>query len=412
MASRESFDLAGVAGELFVRFQDAVTRACPTGPDRQMLGATELARELGLDTKLAWKLVRLAEASDPLAAAPFVPGKGGVQIFAAALEAYGVGKRRIDAVRSVFAEYLDLVSIHAGSRQAFDSMVAGFTQEYRERIDLDHRRMAFIGNSYLLGVQARVLLTTHIIMPDDRRPDGRQVASIRGVYDLRRLREKVPFRFNRLYALANASEPPKATPRLAIDPAVRGNGDEPRLPLLTRYCSQPLPEWSVIPSESVGYEFRLVDGAVGNAGVVTCVTGEVLEYDLAFQENSDKTYFLFTVRTPAEFAVFDLLVHDDLVPDGEPDFGIRSEVNSSLLGTPPQESDALPFFGEVMPISATHDGCELDLVPEYAAMIDEVFSRLSWSQDDVHGHRVLMRHPPVPSSMVCHYDGAPSASSE
>src|SRR4051812_3193272 len=72
----------------------AVLDSLPEHPRR----APELARQLGLERNLAWKLFRLIHERDVLAAARFVPGAASMEAFAAAAARAGVGGELLERV--------------------------------------------------------------------------------------------------------------------------------------------------------------------------------------------------------------------------------------------------------------------------------------------------------------------------
>ena len=116
--------------------------------------ATDLAVGLGIDSKLAWKISRFVDGTDPFAAARFIPGPSAMKIFLRAAARRHAPPGVISAAEKAFASFRQLVRAHAGNRKYFDMMVAAHATADRGSSDLEHRRLTFEGNSFVWGVQA------------------------------------------------------------------------------------------------------------------------------------------------------------------------------------------------------------------------------------------------------------------
>ena len=117
-----------------------------------------------IDPKLAWKIAKVIDCADPFAAAQYAPGSGGLRTFLRAAGRRHAPRAVLDAARQAFTEFEGLINFHAGSRRVFDQMLAAHTNEDEQpRLALEQRKLAFQGNSYTWGVQARLVLRTHIL---------------------------------------------------------------------------------------------------------------------------------------------------------------------------------------------------------------------------------------------------------
>jgi hypothetical protein len=114
----------------------------------------DLVAAFGLDLKLAWKISRIAQSSDPFAAVRHLPGIAGWKIAMLAMERAGSPAARIAAADAAFEEAIRLGTQWAGDRKAFDMMAAGLAAGSDLRIDVEHRRQLYLGGSYVWGVRA------------------------------------------------------------------------------------------------------------------------------------------------------------------------------------------------------------------------------------------------------------------
>jgi len=167
----------------------------------QMVRPQEFSRHLKIDKQLAWRIVKVARSTDPFAVGKHVPGQAALKLFLEAVEKSGVPAVLIKEASDAFAEFEELVRIHAsGDRAALEMMLTARAEKDRQTADLSHRRMAFRGNSYIWGVQAKIHLKLGIMQPSSV-PGMADTVSVNGFYNLCQLREGVPLAMARLKIL-------------------------------------------------------------------------------------------------------------------------------------------------------------------------------------------------------------------
>jgi hypothetical protein len=115
--------------------------------------AADLQRALGIRTTLAWQVYKFVQAADPLAEGSNVPGAGAMKRFLSAAATHGVPAIYIDECQTALDEFEELIEVHAGNRNAFDSMISGLAAEGSAQIDAQQKRAAFRANSHLWGVR-------------------------------------------------------------------------------------------------------------------------------------------------------------------------------------------------------------------------------------------------------------------
>ena len=141
----------------------AVLRALGDDPDGSMRAPAELSRELGLDTKLGWKLHWMLSNDDPFAAALFVPGRAGIGLIAEGLERAGAERKSVEAVRKAGEAFHACVNRHADNRAGFDVLLSA--QSTEERSTIEHRKLAFQGIRSVWGIECVANLMTYILHP-------------------------------------------------------------------------------------------------------------------------------------------------------------------------------------------------------------------------------------------------------
>src|SRR5215471_18956128 len=80
----------------------------------------EVARRLGLNKNLTWKVSKIINAADGLSAIQHVPGAAGMEILLTGLESAGASRRNIDAVHEALERFDQVVERHAGDRAHLD----------------------------------------------------------------------------------------------------------------------------------------------------------------------------------------------------------------------------------------------------------------------------------------------------
>ena len=380
----------------------AVVDSLPANRER----AADLAYAFGVDMKLAWRIGRVIGDTDLFSAARYIPGAAGFQIFLRAARRRDVSKGVIAAAEAAFGSFSELVHTHAGSRKAFDMMLAGHAQEGRTRADLEQRRQMFEGSSYVWGTQARTKLRLDILAPsaDSMMFD---FATVRGFIDLRRLRPNVPWRISQGYSADDAGgahvefvREPLA--QLGHNPSVIDG-----LPLMAQFCSKPLPECRRVDAPHGVIEYELVEGAVGNTGILTCITGELIR---GFEPRyRTKGYHdiaqMFGMRTPSELVIFDVMIHRDLFGRRiEPGLCVYSDLFSDRIAPRYRDCDLLPVQEQVEYLGMGPDVLETANAPRYVEMARFTLERCGWDGTQFDVYRVQMKYPPIPATMIIKHD--------
>ncbi|MEM6313819.1 MAG: hypothetical protein AAF743_07005 [Planctomycetota bacterium] len=280
--------------------------------------AADLVRLLGIDTKLASQLIRLARPEHALLeVAADVPGPRSAARLAKLLDAEGIAS---DELTKAFAEYESLITRHATSRRAFAAIVAGLGNDtdQTELAEERERRNAFRAHRHLLGRQCDLIHTMFLLTPGSAA--GHYDTTVIYLIDgLQRLRPEQALH------LARMGRPPKhekGTPRIRFEPLVKGSalpvpgkgdGGRPDASLLTRFCSKPTPTVVSELDEQGVTVYRLGGKKLGTGSATRVAVGQVRR-NYASPEYDDPPHIglSVTATTPARMLVLDVILVESL----------------------------------------------------------------------------------------------------
>lgn len=367
----------------------------------------DISRTLGVHQTLAWRIMQVVEAKDVFAAARHLPGTGGLNIFLNAARQRGAPADVLDHASAAMAQFRKLIETHAGDRASLDLMLGAAARDGKQQADQTYRKAGYQCASYVWGVQAKARLKASIFYPDADTGLMR-FAVVAGYVGLRRVRPQIRWTLWRAssgsYDAAAHQEP--IMPYRPIDPDGIGPSG---VPLLTRFCSQPLPRIERIKLPSGEIEDQWLEGPVGDKAAFTCFTGDLLRDAVpryGDPQNPDADSGL-QIRTPVETLVHDLFVHRDLFGPIDPKMLVYSE----LAGKPWYETaqsqrpeyHMLPFPERVEHLGRAGTAVHTPHVPQYEEMMRHVFGKLEWSLDDCDVYRLTMAYPVLATAVVLRF---------
>ncbi|MEM1165631.1 MAG: hypothetical protein AAGI30_05005 [Planctomycetota bacterium] len=403
---REVTPFPHAAEAVLLRLRSAVARVVQALPGQPPHGATTLADAMNLQFGLARKVWRFLDDEDVFVGGRHVPGKPGFKLFFDAARAQQVPPDLIEEAQIASEAFLDVVQQQAGDRNTFDIMLATHSQTNDPRAELEHRRQAFRANGYILGVHCAAIFCRYILAPTESDPARLDVVGNMGFIDLKRLRPSVPWRVSRGSRLGQKGDVHAVRNREPLFP-IPSEIDSRRfadLPLMVDFCSRPLPDIERIPgrTELSGYQFT-ASGPAGVPGTLTCVLGEVFRggYERFTQSGEPaEPSFRMPLRTPAELAVFELLVHRSML-DGphKPSLEVFSDLFDGGPIASKLASDRLFTHERPVAYDTVSSAGECRSVPRYNDLTERTFDRLDWDPDDFGLCRMEMSYPPVPAAM-------------
>lgn len=355
-----------------------------------------VARKLGINRNLSWKVSRMMTATDPFAMFNHLPGQQGFELLLRACGRAGAGEAKVDAVDVALRRLGEIITTHAGGREHF-----GLTLESMGLIEPAHqiesgRELAFRGNSMIWGVQARTRLATSFLAPDGN--GGVTFVIAAGIEGFRRLRPSTRWRLYRLQLhddkgglMNEVKRPEEIVPKADVDTPL----------ILREFCSPNMPAIETLDGPE-GREYLLPGGEVGNSAMFDCTFGYVARGLPSSRTESDSTgSTAVAITLPAERLIFDIIVHKDLPMGGEMEALIFGYPHGGLDGPPSQTTaNRLPIPLELVDLPGSPPAISTPHVPWYPALAARVYERLGWNPAHFRAKRLILAHPPMSSRVV------------
>jgi hypothetical protein len=390
------------------RLRASVVAVIEAIPSAASIGrAADLQRALAIRNTLAWQVYRLAYATGPLAEASAIPGSGAMNGFFEAAAARGVRADVIAAAKGAVADFQAVVQAHAGDRSAFDSMLSAIHGAGAEQIDLQHKRAAYKANSHIWGVRARAQLSCFVFHPSRDDPDRLDLLGIRGLIGLRRLRRDASWIIARVRLFdAESQKPQHLDPGTPIDPIDPREDGAPAVPLLRRYCSQPLPKFTCVPAGNDFVNVQLEPTGIGDKSAITGLIGDVYRglYQRYRDERRSVHYMRSQIRTPCEVLVHDVLIYDGLFEGRMPELRIYGDHRGVDPAAPDREMDLLPMSETVAHLGRGPDVLSTPDVPRYVEMVRYALDRAGWDPSRFDIYRCRVEYPIMPSTVALSWD--------
>lgn len=353
--------------------------------------AAELERALGLDKKLGWQVYRVVNAPNAMAAGFAVPSAVSTRRLVAAARKRGASAKAASRVEKAVDQFDLMVREHADDRLEFESMIADWSSEGREPVELLSRRALFAAMSKLRGSAMTTMLNTVIVHPSR---DGAFIdrAILMGYFGLRRLRSTARLGAGTLWY----PDVPTDEQERTID---EGPITDPLSALLPGFCSRPTPDFEIIRTETGLQQFWLGGNDVGLRTAADVV--------LAFRRNRSVARYATPERptaihslipsTPTRRLIFDCIVHADLHPPADPQVMVHEAAGNGPVGTHVEYANrkvdmqdwrpAVRFMGQGI------DQFRAAWVPRYAEMLHHVCRVTGWNPRSFRGYRVEVEYP-------------------
>jgi len=356
----------------------------------------ETARHLNLSNNLVWPVSRFINADDITTASGDVLDRLKFEKICDACYEKGAPPALIRQTREAIAKLHEVITVSAGDRQSFTLMLTGLGHEDVTQRQEDTRKMAFLSNSSLWGVQCRHSFKTVIFAPNADDPDYVDAIRIFGMVDFRRLRP-VAWPLYRMHGYYDDGSVRPGT-GIPIAPPIEGIGP---IPLLKEFCSDPLPALRSVEKD-FGQQFDLKAGPIGNAGLLTCVIADrLVKWQSAYLIPEINEYMgaLFDLMTPLEHMLFDVFIHKDLPHSGPPQSVLLDRLTAPRGYDP--KNDALlhmPLSNKVLPLGSGLVGNASSQYPRYPQLIKYVFDQVGMAADEFQGYRLSIRYPQIPTA--------------
>ncbi len=355
----------------------------------------EVARRLGINRNLTWKVSKVICTPDLFQAMQHMPGHEGIEILSNAAEKSGASQPAIARIASTLHEFERVVELHAGDwatlELILDSMGGAGSEERMEQ----SRRLAFRGNSAIWGVQTRVRVNTMVIAPAKDKADWLDMAMLAGVVDFRCLRPNVRWRLFRPQVYREHDGNPMDAD---LGPLDVGLSDSSGPTLLSEFCSPRMPQIRK-RREGTALVFELMESPVGNTGAFTCFMGTLIRGGAPRYASADDPTMGFSVQVgmPAEHALLDVLMHRSLGVTAMPELRTFGQVHTPDPNMPEHD---LPMEERARELVGLPPAISTPLVPRYDDLVRHTLDRAGWNARDFRAIRLAVKYPPMHSTIM------------
>jgi hypothetical protein len=366
-----------------------------------------MTKQFNLDKSLVSKIARVIRESDPYAAALDVPGEEAMRIFSRSMRAAGAPAAAIESLHDAIHAFQEMIRTHCGDRTTLEMLAANSadagTPKQRQQLG-NFRKAMFRGASAVFGVQTRVHVSSHYVVPNRDDPDMLDVAIVGGLVDFRRIRSDVSWAISTMRIIPRQGAKDDLTHYQPIDPQSASMGDSP---VMCDFCSTPLPQLEVHEVSKEVKKFMLPEGPVGTSHAVTLFTGWLCRKVASrWREVDDDNFEHFvTLSTPAELVIHDLFVHRDLEYARHPSVFLYNQLPGALAyPNGPQNSGLLQLPEKIQPLGSHPSRWASPDVADYDRLARFVSGRLGYAPEDFIGFRISLAFPPIPSMLLYRYD--------
>ncbi|MGD8454415.1 MAG: hypothetical protein PVJ57_21590 [Phycisphaerae bacterium] len=402
MSGTKGAGLLDEATQVLLRIRSAFAHVLSALPG-DVRRPRDLTRVLGVQQKLAWKIMRILDSKDPLASAQYIPGDEGVNIFLEAARDKAAPEDVLDRVRAAVGEYRRIIADHAGSRAALELMLGASARDSDQQTHLTYRKAGFQCASFTWGVQARVRLVSMMLY---RHEDPRlmQAASVVGLIGLRRVRPEIRWTLWQSRAgIYDEAGTFHSNPYRPLDPDAALPSGVPLLGDFSTVSSEQI-ERTALPNGEA--EDQWVGSSVGDKAAVTCIMGG-MPGD-AFPRYADAQNpaheFGLSVQTPVELLINDLYVDRELFSRIAPEVVVYSELGGkswlSIVPTSRPACSMLPCPETVEHLGLGRAVVHTVDIPRYEEIMCYAFDKLGWDIDACDVYRLRMPYPVVSTAVA------------
>lgn len=362
----------------------------------------QIAKELSIDKKLAWSVLKIVQSTDPYAIAQYIPGNVAIGKFTASVSKIAELKPLVAGIDRAYADFEELIRVHAGDRTSLEMMLTACAKKDRGTADLSHRRMAFRGNSYIWGAQSKTQLTMVLAQPADD-PSRIHLAAVNGFFRLRQLRGNAPLPIARI---RHADSDGVIRQPVALSPIDPTSSQSNGMSFLKDFCSNPLPKSRVVNAEDGFTNCELIGNDIGDTAAITCVEGNVA-YNAASRYRDEANPYAdnrAAVCIPCEVLILDLVVREDTFGPITPRSMVRADLFHGLSGPLGLSSNILETDNEVNYLGKGPAVLHSQDVPQYPKMGRYIFDKLGWDGQRFDVYRLRIEYPVIPSAVSILFD--------
>lgn len=354
-------------------------------------GATELARALGVSRIVVHRLLTAIHKRDPLATAHLIPGPEPLRRIVRETLQHGADQRHVTTTERAIDQFERLIRHVAGDRSALDAIICSSLPDARERFETEAKQNAFRGMRQLKGVAADVAFTTFVMHPSEENEDRHDFVAINGYLGLRCIRPNAGLKLGVRSGVSN----PRALPRTLDGEPMSG----PHERFLRKYCTDEAVQLKLF---EFGQDIAYVLDWGRSVGLESSRDVIMAELRLAAMRRhrlpelqTPYTSFTDDIMVPTRMYIFDLLFHDDVYPDWQPEARI---IETGLAGhadpnDPTRDLDELNLMNRVEELGWGIDNVRAEDIPDYMAILNDVCTKRNWARERFRGYRLRMQYP-------------------
>lgn len=357
----------------------------------------DLARHLHINKNLAWRVSKIIENPSPEGGIPHLPGASGIRMLLDAVRKTGTGEELVARVEDAHAAFQAMIDTHAGDQQTFELLLDGLGDSESSEPLATSRKLAYLGNSGIVGAQARSKLTSCFLAPSAASSDKIDTLLVGGFVDVCRLRghRGWPLFRIRAYRVDGGIEPSQR--ELVVLHEQSG-----KMGTFDAGVSRDM----LVESDGRAITYRLGPGRVGRTGIFSAYFGSPLNGVFErYRSESDSDGEIFSLlEVPCEWLLFDMFIHRSL--------GYGSDLNLAVYGRPggglddherPEAREPLPIHARAERLPGAPDRCVTPICPRYPEILRTMTAGTGWDLRDFTCHRFAISYPPLHSTAVIRF---------
>lgn len=360
----------------------------------------DVERALQIDASLAWQMVQIATAENPLAASMHVPGGAAMNRVLRAAQERGVSDSVVNAVRDAYHGFEGVVACYCNDRPSFDTMVYDLHGQDDRKSMLRHKRAAYRANMHLWGVHAGTVVNCVVYNIDAK--GWLECAHLRLYVGVKRLRPNIPYPL-KLTAWRSVEQKDGTwaiTPVKEREPIEPGDMLAGGTSLMPSFCSDPPPEIRIRRLSLDVHGADIIGETIGNSSASTCVVGDVLRRIAPWPiPGDDQLGSRLWIEAPAEAAICDLLVPIGLSDRQAPTVSAYRYASGSEGVTHSRDHEALTVSEDAHYAGVGPAAVRMAEYPLYPRLIESVCERLGWNAESYDVYRCRVRFPVLHSGI-------------
>lgn len=356
--------------------------------------AVDLEQALGLDKKLAWQVVRVAQAAHPLGEVHNLPARSSVRRLLEAARKRRVSMRVIDRLETAFTRFDQFALVHAGSRDSLVSVLNGLGGRKDAQYEVKMRKAHFRTTAHFWGIHARMLVRSSIFHAKPGPAYIEDSALIQAMIGLERVRIS---RATDLVMMMRTRSDPTSPGETALTP-VRHPAE-----LLDEFSTGPRPEIS--PNVAGGAEceskLRLPPGRTGSATLYSMQLHECLSNSLQ-TDYYGRTF----VTIPTERLVWEMIMPVGWTQPTTVRAGMYACREHPEQAFAERAEDLMPQQESVEYLGTFDSAPSLEGSPRHADAVQHVLSRLGWTDTRYDVYRCTVHYPMLHTMLSLRIDAA------